>query len=327
MFANSLVTTKYHAIFYFLSLVSARAAFPQNTVEHGINLFDAEKFDQAKQVFEKILESNANDSQAHYFLGRIYFNLGKHDDAVKYLQRAVTIAEGNIDFHFGLADVYGFKTRTASFLSAGKWAGKWKKELERAYEIDPKNLEARRRLINYYLNAPVIGGGDKEKGKRLAEETIHIDEIQGRLLLADAFRQTGKMALAVAEYKKVLELDPQNGAAYNSLGYFFLGQKDYAAAESHFKKYIEVVTADPNAYDSMGDYYSRRGMVDSAMAQYQKALEVDPKFSTSRFNLAQAYEEKKMTAEAIRHYEKIIELTPGHARAEDAGKRIKKLKK
>jgi tetratricopeptide (TPR) repeat protein len=231
----------------------------QDLIEQGKNLFQSERYDEAKIIFEEVLNLNSENTEANYFMGRIHFAAGEYNKATEYSEKAVKIDEENIDYHLWLATVYQEKARRANFLSAAKLAGKWRKELERAFEIDSKNIGARRRLIFYYLNAPGIGGGDEEKGKKLAEETIKIDEIQGRLLLAYAFQRKENVEAAIAEYQKVVQLDPQNRSAYNSLGYIILKQKDYDAAEFNFKKYIEVAPADPNAYDSMGDYYSERG--------------------------------------------------------------------
>ncbi len=312
-------------IFHFFLLTFPGLA--QDLVEEGKRLFHAERYDEAREIFERVVKSNSDDAQANYFMGRVYLNRGDFDKANEYLEKAVKIDEGNIDYHFWLATVYQEKARRANFLSAAKWAGKWRKELKKAFEIDPKNIEARRRLAFYYLNAPGIGGGDKEKGKKLAEETIEIDEIQGRLLLAYAFQRTDNTEVAIAEYKKVLELEAHNGSACNSLGYLFLKRKDYDAAEYNFKKYIEVAPEDPNAYDSMGDYYSERGMTENAITQYQKAIEINPKFSHSRFKLAQAFEKKQMKKEAIYHLQTLLELTPTHITAKDAEKRLNDLRK
>jgi len=310
-----------------LCFASSASAAVQSSAGQGTELFNAGKYGQAKEVFEKILSLDSQDAQATYFMGRIYIKFADYDAAKNYLEKAVKIDEGNIDFHLWLATVYRQKTRTASFFSAGKWAGKWKAELERAVEIDSANIEARIRLINYYLNAPAIGGGDKDKGKRLAEETIGIDEIQGRLLLAHAHHRMNKIEPAVAEYKKVLVLDPGNGSAHNSLGYIFLKEREYDLAKFHFNKHVEVASEDPNAFDSMGDYYLERGMLDDAAAQYLQALEIDPKFSASRFKLARTYEKAQMNEDAIYHYSKLLELTPTHTKAKDAKNRLEALKK
>jgi len=312
-------------VYTFCFYLLCSPALAQNLLEEGKKLFNAEQYNEAEKIFEQVLTSDSENAEANYFMGRIYLNLSDYDKSKDYLEKAVKLDEGNIDYHLWLANVYRGKTRSASFLSAAQWAGKWKSELERAFEIDAKNIEARKQLINYYLNAPAIGGGDKEKGKRLAQETIEIDEIQGRLLLAYAYKQTNKIDLSIAEYRKALALNPKIGSAYNSLGYIFLKQKDYDNAELNFKKYVEVAPDDPNAYDSLGEYYAERGRTDEAITQYQKALAIDPKFSPSRFKLAQAYEQKQMKEDAIQHYQALIELTPADARAKDAEKRLKNL--
>jgi tetratricopeptide (TPR) repeat protein len=306
---------------------SPASAATQSLVGQGEELFNAGKYGQAKEIFERVLILDSKDAQASYFMGRIYIEFEDYDTAKEHLEKAVKFDEGNIDFHLWLATVYRQKTRTANFLSASKWAGKWKAELERAVEIDLANIEARKRLINYYLNAPAIGGGDKDKGKRLAEETIGIDEIQGRLLLARAHHRMNEMELAVVEYQNVLVLDPENASAHNSLGYIFLEREEYDLAKFHFSKYVEVASEDPNAFDSMGDYYLEREMFDDAAAQYLQALELDPKFSASRFKLAQTFEKSQMNEDAIYHYSKLLELTPAHPKAKDAKKRLKALKK
>ena len=299
-------------------LLSASICLSQHPVDQGKQLFHGGKYDDAKSIFEEVLRSDRHNAEANYFLGRIYFQSGAFDESEDYLEKAIEADEKKIDYHLSLATVYQEKTRRASFLSAPFLARKWLNELERAFELDPRYLEARKRLIQYYLNAPGIGGGDKEKGKRLAGETIELDEIQGRLLLASALNRTDKTELAIEEYNRVLKLDPQNGSAHNSLGYIFLKRKDFGAAEINFTKYIEVAPQNPNAYDSMGEYYSQRGKADEAITQFQKALTVDAKFSESRFKLAQAFAEKKMKKEAIHHLQTLLKLTPTHIRANEA---------
>jgi tetratricopeptide (TPR) repeat protein len=135
----------------------------QDLIEQGKILFQSERYDEAKIIFGQILDLNSENPEANYFMGRIYFAAGDYHKAKEYLEKAIRYDEENMAYHLWLAAVYQEKARRANFLSAAKWAGKWHKELERAFETDPKNIEARRRLIFYYLNAPRICGGDKEK--------------------------------------------------------------------------------------------------------------------------------------------------------------------
>ena len=287
------------------------AAMARDGIEKAKNFFDARKYSEAKTAFELILETDSESAEAHYFLGRLYFHNGDYNKAKDYLEKATEIDKANIDYHLWLCTIYRDKARTSNFVSALKWAIKWKGELETAFKINPTHLETRKRLIGYLLNAPGIVGGEMERGKKLAEETIAIDEIQGRLLLAQAYQHMGQVDSALLEYEKVLALDPQNSNVHRDQGYMFLYQKNYLEAESNFRNYIKISPDDANAYNSLGDYFLERDMRDQAIGEYQKAIEIDPEFSDSRFKLARAYDKKGMLEEAFYHYEKWVELTPG----------------
>jgi len=82
MFRDYLTILKTNVLIFVISLFYLSAALAQN-VDEGIELFYAEKYEDAKEIFERILQSNSNDSTAHFFLGQIYFSLGRHDDALK----------------------------------------------------------------------------------------------------------------------------------------------------------------------------------------------------------------------------------------------------
>jgi tetratricopeptide (TPR) repeat protein len=279
------------------------ASSAQDASDLGKELFLAEDYEQAKVVFERILEVDPDQAAANYFLGRIYLRSNDPDTAQGFLEKAVEVEGRNVEYRLWLARVYGRKTRTASFLAAAKWAGRWLTELGTAFAIDPEHIEARKQLFQYYLNAPAIGGGDKKKAMRLAEETVDMDERVGHLLLAEAYGSENKLDLAVAEYKRVLELDPGCPEACKKLGYIFLKRDEYEASEATFRMYINTSPGKADPYDCLGDCYSKQGRVEDAIRQFATALEKDPGFSHSRFKLGKLSEEKGLIGDAIEAYE------------------------
>ena len=52
--------------------------------------------------------------------------------------------------------------------------------LEKAVEIDPDSVEARFALMEYYLQAPALVGGDITKAKAQAEEIAKRNTAEGR---------------------------------------------------------------------------------------------------------------------------------------------------
>jgi tetratricopeptide (TPR) repeat protein len=96
-----------------------------------------------------------------------------------------------------------------------------------------------------------------------------------------AFDLTGKGQLeaGIAEWKKVLELDPGNARAYNNLGAALLLQGNRAEGIAHFQKALEI---DPNlgeAQNNLGIELFREEKVDEAIPHLQRALELNPAYA------------------------------------------------
>ncbi len=81
-----------------------------------------------------------------------------------------------------------------------------------------------------------------------------------------------KLPEALAMVKKALALDPQNGAYLDSLGwvYFKLGQ--YADAETNLHQAIDRTPTDPSIHDHLGQVYEKTGKLQLAVEQWQRSM-------------------------------------------------------
>ena len=72
--------------------------------------------------------------------------------------------------------------------------------------------------------------------------------------------------------QKAVDLDPQNGAFLDSLGwvYFKLGQ--YGPAEENLHKAIERTAADASIHDHLGEVYEKTGRLKLAVAQWERTM-------------------------------------------------------
>ena len=59
-------------------------------------------------------------------------------------------------------------------------------------------------------------------------------------------------------YRKAIELDPSNGAAYSALGYVLYQRKDYNGAEQMYRKAIELDPSDAYARQRLADISSSK---------------------------------------------------------------------
>lgn len=125
----------------------------------------AGRVDEAIQTLRQQIDRSATDSAAYNLLCRAYFMLEDWDDGIPACVRARDLDPTNSQYHLWLGRVYGQKASHVGFFSAAGLAKKVRTAFERAVELDPKNWQARTDLAEFYLEAPGIVGGSKEKAR------------------------------------------------------------------------------------------------------------------------------------------------------------------
>jgi tetratricopeptide (TPR) repeat protein len=78
---------------------------------------------------------------------------------------------------------------------------------------------------------------------------------------------------ALGYIKKAVELDPQNGAYLDSLGWAYFKLGNFDLAEENLRKASERIGNDATVQDHLGDLYQRLGRLKLAAAHWQRALD------------------------------------------------------
>src|SRR5260370_7279042 len=89
--------------------------------------------------------------------------------------------------------------------------------------------------------------------------------------------------------RKALEIDPDNGAYLDSLGWVYFRLNKLDEAERNLRQSIERINGDPTVYDHLGDVYLKQGKLKDAIAQWQLSLkewEKSPQSTTDPAQLA-----------------------------------------
>ncbi len=112
------------------------------------------------------------------------------------------------------------------------------------------------------------------------EKNLYMKNLTKQELIAIAYADRGKWEeknknydLAIKDYNKSIELNPNSSETYRNRGHPFFYKKDYAAAIENFSKAIELESNFSEAYYCRGVTYERIGNFEKANADFKKAKE------------------------------------------------------
>lgn len=77
---------------------------------------------------------------------------------------------------------------------------------------------------------------------------------------------------ALGYIRKALELDPENGAFLDSLGWVYFRMNNFDLAEQYLLKAVERMPNDSTIHDHVGDMYFKTGRLKMAAAHWERAL-------------------------------------------------------
>jgi len=77
---------------------------------------------------------------------------------------------------------------------------------------------------------------------------------------------------ALTMIRKAVELDPQNYAYLDSLGWVYFKTGQYGLAEENIRKANERNSGDPTIHDHLGEVYEKTGKLKLAVAQWERSM-------------------------------------------------------
>src|SRR6266700_1495780 len=184
------------AVLFLALSLPARAA-----ADSPKDLLAAGRVDDAIQTLKQQISHSPTDAEANNLLCRAYFMLEEWDHGISACERAVNLAPQNSLYHLWLGRVYGEKADRAGFLSAAGLAKKVRTSFERAVELDPRSWEARTDLAEFYLEAPGIVGGGKDKARGQADALLPFNPAMAHWVLARIASKDKDTATAEREYR------------------------------------------------------------------------------------------------------------------------------
>uniref|UniRef100_E6PX11 Tetratricopeptide repeat protein n=1 Tax=mine drainage metagenome TaxID=410659 RepID=E6PX11_9ZZZZ len=207
-------------------------------------------------------------------------NYGRQDyvtRAVEEYKLAMDADPGSSELASGLAELY-FRS------------GRIREAIETAQELikkDDNNLEAHKVLGRIYLRSL---GQDQNAATQTAPNPQMVD-------------------LAIAEYKKIVSLEPNSVENHLLLGQLYTVKHDSPEAEAEFKKAQSIEPASEDVVMNLARLYAENGDLQRS-ADLLAAVPVDDRSPRMEFALGAAYEQLKQPKNAIAAYQRAEDMAP-----------------
>jgi len=201
------------------------ASLTASVADSAKDMLAAGRIDEAIAELNGRLSSVPADAESSNLLCRAYFALEQWDRAESSCRKAASLDPANSRFHLWLGRVYGEKADRANFLAAAGLAGKVRGEFERAVQLNPKDVDARLDLAEFYLAAPGIVGGGEQKAREQAQFIATVNPAREHWVYARIAEQKKDAATAEREYHRYIDLSKGDAESWLNLALFLRRQK------------------------------------------------------------------------------------------------------
>ncbi len=132
-----------------------------------------------------------------------------------------------------------------------------------------------------------------------------------RVNLGALLRAQGRLGEAALQYRRALELDPDDAGAYNNLGNVLREQGRAAEAIEAYREALRIDPDHPLARANLGLALASQGEHREALAELREALRVAPEQASVHRDLADVLFAQELWSDAALHYAEALRLDPG----------------
>jgi tetratricopeptide (TPR) repeat protein len=211
--------------------------------------------------------------------------------------------------HHAQGMLYGAQAMGDGMMGAMKYVGKIRDGFTKAVESDPRWVEARRSLNQFFLMAPALMGGGAGKAFANADELAKIDAFNGALLRAEVHVHQKDYTKADALLKGLMPADADARSALAgataSIGWRLVNDKKPGDAMPYFDRAIAMDATNVQHSFGRGRVLLEQQQFDAAIAVFEGIQQKDPRYPVE-FRLAAAYAGKGDKKKAVTLYEAFL---------------------
>ena len=251
----------------------------------------AKNYAKAEEAANAAHEKYPNDRMVALIRASVLADAGKIDQAAADLRKLLN-GKDDRETYLALAQVF----------DKGKKYAEMAKALDHAEKLSEANDDKEGVL---FMRGAMF---EKMKKYELAEAefrkvlALNASNASALNYLGYMFADRGvKLEEAHTLIHKALELEPQNGAYLDSMGWVYFRMGNMSEAESYLLRALDRVTHDPAIHDHLGDVYFKAGRLKDAISQWQFSLKAYENSAPSEVDHAEVVKvQKKLEGAKVR---------------------------
>ena len=140
---------------------------------------------------------------------------------------------------------------------------------------------------------------DEENNKEIEEQITHF------FYLARNYEQSGDLSRAVENYKKVLQIDPQNYRTMNNIAALFIKMNLWEESLDYLQNSFKLKNNYVPTLINLGIVYAKKERTSEAESSLLKAISLEEENRAALFNIAVLYENQGAYDRAREYYQRL----------------------
>ena len=258
---------------------------------------DAGRLQEAERLYRAVLQDSPQNPHALHLLGVLSHQLGKHQEAIEFIQKALSVHGPHPVFHSNLAAAYLAIDR---LLEAAAHA-------QEAVRLQPD-------FANGHNNLGIAqrGLGQLDAAARAFREALRLqpEYVDALCNLGTVLHRQDKLAEAATVLREAIRLSPRYAQAHNNLGGVLLALNQFEAAAQHLNEAVRLKPDFANAHSNLGVALEHLNRIDDAIQCFRTSIRLDPDYAPAHNNLGSALKNLGKIDEALHEYKEVQRIDP-----------------
>ncbi|MCA9194741.1 MAG: tetratricopeptide repeat protein [Planctomycetales bacterium] len=255
----------------------------EQAVSKALAIHQSGDLENAENAYREILQKDPQNANATQLLGALLIQLGRVDEAVPLLEKAIEICPHAAAYHVNLGTAYSRQKRFEEAIACYR----------RSLAIDPKYFDAHRNLgsVLYRMKRFAESAVELEAATKLCPSPFDV-----RVMLAMAYLKADQLPEAIRVFESLIQERPDDRKAWTGLGQALLNTKDLSKNAELLDRAIAVwqalVEREPDNLafqNNLATVLKNGKMLEEAEAACNAALRISPDYYPAMCNLGIVY--------------------------------------